>query len=603
MAAQMSARMIRATTRICSETLPVTPKTNRFVVAKNLLRALVSFHKGYFVVAVSGAAVFATATVASSYGVKLLIDDVILPAFSQEGISLATWGVASLIVILIGLVRAVGVVVRRSYAGKLQWATAQTIANRVLRHMMAQPAAWHRSRMTGDVAARAGVDTDAAVGILAPLPFSTSVAVLLVVAGSWLIATDVWLGLFATLVFPAMLLMNVFYQRKVDRFYRTAQDELGALSEAAHESFDGVLVVKAFGAEGRETERLAEISRRLRRARKQAVNLRSTFESLIDATPSLVNIAIIAFGALRIRSGEMTIGDLSSFVYLFTLVTLPLRIVSYLFSELPHSLSGWDRVQEVLTEPLLPSPRSAIEPLPAYGHGDVVVEMQHVFASHGVGDALSGVTLQVQRGSTLAVVGATGSGKTTLLHVVAGLVPIRSGSLALGTTKVGLVFQEAFLFAESLRYNLTLGGDVGLDDLDRALDTASASEFVREMGVGLDTELGERGVSLSGGQRQRLALARALAMGSDLLLLDDTTSALDPATEERVLGKLAALHDGMTIIVVASRPSTIALADEVLYMHEGRIVAQGKHEELLRSNTDYHSLISAFEHDRSGTKP
>jgi ABC-type multidrug transport system fused ATPase/permease subunit len=266
-------------------------------------------------------------------------------------------------------------------------------------------------------------------------------------------------------------------------------------------------------------------------------------------------------------------------------------------------LSGWDRVQEVLTEPLLPSPRSAIEPLPAYGHGDVVVEMQHVFASHGVGDALSDVTLQVQRGSTLAVVGATGSGKTTLLHVVAGLVPIRSGSLALGTTKVGLVFQEAFLFAESLRYNLTLGGDVGLDDLDRALDTASASEFVREMGVGLDTELGERGVSLSGGQRQRLALARALAMGSDLLLLDDTTSALDPATEERVLGKLAALHDGMTIIVVASRPSTIALADEVLYMHEGRIVAQGKHEELLRSNTDYHSLISAFEHDRSGTKP
>lgn len=599
----MSARMIRATNRICSETLPVTPKTNRFVVAKNLLRALVSFHKGYFVVAVSGAAVFATATVASSYGVKLLIDDVILPAFSQEGISLATWGVASLIVILIGLVRAVGVVVRRSYAGKLQWATAQTIANRVLRHMMAQPAAWHRARMTGDVAARAGVDTDAAVGILAPLPFSTSVAVLLVVAGTWLIATDVWLGLFATLVFPAMLLMNVFYQRKVDRFYRTAQDELGALSEAAHESFDGVLVVKAFGAEGRETERLAEISRRLRRARKQAVNLRSTFESLIDATPSLVNIAIIAFGALRIRSGDMTIGDLSSFVYLFTLVTLPLRIVSYLFSELPHSLSGWDRVQEVLTEPLLPSPRSAIRPLPGYGHGDIVVEMQHVFASHGVGDALSDVTLKVQRGSTLAVVGATGSGKTTLLHVVAGLVPIRSGSLALGTTKVGLVFQEAFLFAESLRYNLTLGGDVGLDGLDRALDTASASEFVREMGVGLDTELGERGVSLSGGQRQRLALARALAMGSDLLLLDDTTSALDPATEERVLGRLAALHDEMTIIVVASRPSTIALADEVLYMHEGRILAQGKHEELLQSNADYHSLISAFEHDRAGTKP
>lgn len=129
---------------------------------------------------------------------------------------------------------------------------------------------------------------------------------------------------------PAMLAFNMVYQRKVDRFYRIAQDELGNLSEAAHESFDGVLVVKAFGAEDRETERLAMISRRLQGARTRAVTIRSGFEAVIDATPSLVNVAIIALGALRIRSGAMTIGELSSFVYLFTLVALPLRIVSYL---------------------------------------------------------------------------------------------------------------------------------------------------------------------------------------------------------------------------------------------------------------------------------
>jgi len=500
-------------------------------------------------------------------------------------------------------VRAIGVVVRRSFAGVLQWSTARTIANRVLRHIMTQPAWWHRTRMTGDIAARAGVDTDAAVGILAPLPFSSSVAVLLVVAGTWLMVTDLWLGLFATLVFPVMLVMNVLYQRKVDRFYRTAQDELGSLSEAAHESFDGVLVVKAFGAEGRETERLAEISRRLRRARKQAVNLRSTFESLIDATPSLVNIAIIAFGALRIRSGDMSIGDLSSFVYLFTLVTLPLRIVSYLFSELPHSLSGWDRVQEVLTEPVIASPREQIRNIETVGERNPLVEMEHVYAAHGSTDALIDISLCIKRGSTVAVVGSTGSGKTTLLHVIAGLVPVRSGSLSVGTKKVGLVFQEAFLFAESLRYNLTLGSEVTSDDIRRALDIASASEFVDEMGMGLDTELGERGVSLSGGQRQRLALARALAMRSELLLLDDTTSALDPATEQRVLTNLSSMHDEMTTIVVASRPSTIALADEVVFMEGGRIVAQGVHELLLETNHGYRSLIAAFEHDRSGSAP
>ena len=581
----------------------MTPKSNRLAVASRLLRALVSFHRGYFVIAVTGAAVFATATVVSSYGVKLVIDNVILPAFTAKGISFATWATTSLVVIAIGLVRAIGVVVRRSFAGVLQWSTARTIANRVLRHIMTQPAWWHRTRMTGDIAARAGVDTDAAVGILAPLPFSSSVAVLLVVAGTWLMVTDLWLGLFATLVFPVMLVMNVLYQRKVDRFYRTAQDELGSLSEAAHESFDGVLVVKAFGAEGRETERLAEISRRLRRARKQAVNLRSTFESLIDATPSLVNIAIIAFGALRIRSGDMSIGDLSSFVYLFTLVTLPLRIVSYLFSELPHSLSGWDRVQEILTEPVIASPREQIRNIETVGERNPLVEMEHVYAVHGSTDALIDISLCIKRGSTVVVVGSTGSGKTTLLHAIAGLVPVRSGSLSVGTKKVGLVFQEAFLFAESLRYNLTLGSEVTSDDIRRALDIASASEFVDEMGMGLDTELGERGVSLSGGQRQRLALARALAMRSELLLLDDTTSALDPATEQRVLTNLSSMHDEMTTIVVASRPSTIALADEVVFMEGGRIVAQGVHELLLETNHGYRSLIAAFEHDRSGSAP
>ncbi|MEY3482546.1 MAG: hypothetical protein RLZ40_589, partial [Actinomycetota bacterium] len=202
------------------------------------------------------------------------------------------------------------------------------------------------------------------------------------------------------------------------------------------------------------------------------------------------------------------------------------------------------------------------------------------------------------RGRTVAVVGATGSGKTTLLHVIAGLVAVDSGTVRLGTTRVGLVFQEAFLFAESLRYNLTLGADVPEERIRRALRTAAAEQFVDELGVGLDTELGERGVSLSGGQRQRLALARALAVGSELLLLDDTTSALDPATEALVLTNLRSLHDELSTIVVASRPSTIALADEVAFMSEGRIVAAGPHDRLLATNSEYQTLIQAFEHDR-----
>lgn len=578
-----------------AETLPLDHRQNRFVRAKNLMIVMVGFHKGYFFTAVGGAAVFAVATVLSSFGVKLLIDDVILPTFADGRADLRDWLVVSSIVVAIGLVRAVGVVIRRIFAGRASSATAKTVADKVIRHLMNQPPVWHRNRMTGDVAARAGVDTDAASEIINPMPFSSSVVVLLVVSGVWLIATDPWLGLFAFLVFPVMLATNIVYQRKVDSFYQTAQHELGALSEAAHESFDGVLVVKAFGAEDRETERLAVISRRLRLARTKAIGLRSTFEAVIDAAPSLVNIAIIAFGALRVRDGAMTVGELSAFVFLFTLVSLPLRIVSFLFSEMPHSLSGWVRVREVLDEPLLERPRRQIG-----DSGDLVVDLRHVTASHAVGTpVLRDVTLGVRRGSTLAVVGATGSGKTTLLHVVAGLVPIDSGEVRLGTTRVGLVFQEAFLFAESLRYNLTLGADVPDTTIHRALVLAVADSFVSEMGVRLDTELGERGVSLSGGQRQRLALARAITVGSELLLLDDTTSALDPTTELTVLGNLRNLGSSVSTIVVASRPSTIALADEVAFMVEGRIDAVGRHDDLLQSNPQYRALISAFEHDRT----
>jgi ABC-type multidrug transport system fused ATPase/permease subunit len=184
------------------------------------------------------------------------------------------------------------------------------------------------------------------------------------------------------------------------------------------------------------------------------------------------------------------------------------------------------------------------------------------------------------------------------LHLIAGLVAARSGTVSLGTKRIGLVFQEAFLFAESLRYNLTLGTEVAESRIASALRTAAADGFVNELGIGLDIELGERGVSLSGGQRQRLALARALAMGSELLLLDDTTSALDPATEAQVLTNLRSLGADITTLVVASRPSTIALADEVVFMVDGAIAAAGPHDQLLRENLEYRTLISAFEHDR-----
>ena len=202
----------------------------------------------------------------------------------------------------------------------------ESLTAEVIDRVVAQPVPWHRQQRTGDIITRAGVDAEAATHVLNPLPFASSVVLMLILSAVWLLITDVWLGLAAVAVFPLLIALNVTYQRRVDKFYDAAQEELGKLSEAVHESFDGVTVVKSFGAESRETERLSVIASRLRNARFGAIRLRSTFEALLDGVPTVVNIVLLVAGAYRVRSGAMTIGELTSFIYLFTLLVFPLAI-------------------------------------------------------------------------------------------------------------------------------------------------------------------------------------------------------------------------------------------------------------------------------------
>ena len=566
--------------------------------AAKLVNQIVRFHPRLFVIAVSGAALFAICTVASSIGLKWMIDRVILVRFEKGEVDLAALIAGSVIVIGIGLLRALGVVVRRSFAGRTEWRTCETITEKVIDHIVKQPVKWHRQRMTGDIVARCGVDADATVAVLAPLPFSTSVLVMMVVSAGWMLYVDIPLGLLAIVVFPILLTLNIGYQRRIDRFYNVAQKELGTLSEAVHESFDGVMVVKSFGAEGRETEKLARISSRLKDARISAIGVRSVFEAMLDVVPTLINILLIVLGAFRVKSGDMSVGDLSSFIYLFTLLIFPLRIIGYLFSEIPHSVAGWRRIREVLDEELLADPILRIDRAQA----GVAIEIKDLCFSHQDGSpVLKNLSMKIEEGKVVALVGATGCGKSTLLHLISGLIEPISGSLAVQEGGVALVFQEAFLFAESLRYNITLDADISSERVTKAISAAQCQDFIGDLEQGLETMMGERGVSLSGGQRQRVALARAIAQDRPVLLLDDTTSALDPKTESNVVSSLRGISTGRTLLIVASRPSTIALADEVLFMADGRIVDQGTHQSLLEKSEPYRLLISAFEHDRKDT--
>lgn len=561
--------------------------------AFQLIRALVRYHKRTFFIAVAGAAVFAACTVLSAMIVRLIIDDVINPRFNEGSVGNREVALVLGALIVIGFVRAAGVIVRRTWAGRTTWRVTETITTDVIDRLTEQPAPWHRTQSTGDLITRAGVDAEAATAVLGPLPFASGVVVLVGLSSAWMLLTDLPLGLAAVAVFPGLIALNVGYQRRVDHFYNTAQDELGKLSTAVHESFDGVAVVKSFGAEGRETDRLSVIASRLREARLGAVRLRSTFEALLDGVPTVVNILLLVGGAYRVRSGDMTVGELTSFIYLFTLLVFPLRLIGFTLSEVPHSLAGWNRIRELLDQPVVPDPALTL----LHGSDNGVVLHDVHFSHDGERNVLHGISANIEAGRTVAVVGATGAGKTTLLHLLAGLIAPDKGTITVPAGGTRLVFQEPFLLAGSVRENIALGVDVPPDAIEAALAVAEA-QFVYDLPSGLDTLLGERGVGLSGGQRQRLALARALVRQPSVLLLDDTTSALDPTTEAKVLSNLRAALTQTTVVAIASRPSTIALADDVLYVDNGEVVAHGRHDELMQRVPAYRQLIEAFEHDR-----
>ena len=464
---------------------------------------------------------------------------------------------------------------------------------------MRQPSRWHQRHMTGDLVARIGVDSDTAASVLGPLPFSTSVVLLVALTSIWLVVIDVPLGMLAVTVIPLLFALNLGYQRRIDRHFDSAQKALGDLSEAVHESFDGVMVVKAFGAEDREHVRLASISSKLKEARIRAVNARAIFEALVDGTPSLVNVSLIAYGAVRVRSGALTIGELSSFIYLFTLLVFPLRIIGYLLSEIPHSSSGFKRVKEILDEPL--ESQTSVSTLQPDSQFAIDVRNAKFSYSSEAEPIFTDVSFSIPVGSTVAVVGETGSGKSTLLKMIAGLIDTQSGSIHVSHGGTALVFQEPFLFSGSLHFNLTLGKSIAIPDIARSLWASVSEEFVSDLENGIDTIIGERGISLSGGQRQRIALARAIASGRHTLLLDDTTSALDPTTESMVIERLASLSDTTTTIVVASRPTTIKYADYVIFIHDGIVHDLSTHDELMRESSAYLNLMMSFEIDRKAS--
>ncbi len=557
---------------------------------------MIALHPRPFIVAVSGSFVFALCTVASSIAIRWTIDHVVIPRFEDGDVAVGTVVTGCALIIGIGIVRAIGVVIRRSFAGITQWRIAETLSGQVAERLVQQPPSWHQRQSDGQLVAKAGVDVETSVSVMAPIPFATGVVLMIVVAGAWLLITDVVMGLVAVAVFPILILANIGYQHRVERHMDDAQNALGEFSGAVHESFEAVQLVKAYGAEQRETDRLSALAGEIRDARVRAVRIRGMFEAFLEVIPSLTNVGLVVLGAYRVDSGDVTVGELAGFIYMFTLLVFPLRLIGHALADLPYSQAGWTRVRSVVDEPLDNDPQRVIG-RPA---GSAAVELDHVsFMYPGdVRVAVDDATATIQPGLITVIVGSTGSGKSTLVDLIGGLIAPTSGTVKRADGPVALVFQEAFLFAGTVRDNVEVGAPLDDDSIWEALRLACADDFVADLPEQLATVVGERGVSLSGGQRQRVTLARAIARKPSLLLLDDTTSALDPATELAVLSNLRASLTDTAVVIVASRPSTISLADDVIFVIDGRIAAHGSHDDLMRDEAAYRQLVEAFETDR-----
>ncbi len=565
----------------------------------------------WFAVAVVGSTIYGVATGLMAWVIGRLTAHVVGPAVQARSVTAgqlwAIGGAISAVVLLNGL----GVIARRVGAGAVVANLGAAYRRRVTRQYLRLPLRWHHQHPSGELLSNANADVEAAWNVFAPLPMALGVVVMLVFGAVQMVLVDPVLAAVGMVVFPLLFLANALFQRRMSPRVTLAQQLRAQVSEVAHESFEAALVVKTMGREEQETARFAEVTHRLREANIAVGRTRGTFDPAIESIPTVGTLVVVAVGAWRAAHGLVSAADVVQIAYLFSVLAFPVRAFGWVLGELPRSVVGYERVAAVLAAsgemaygerslPRLPATSASLRQL------DFAYEIDLPDGGTERAPAIRGVTLDVPAGSTVALVGPTGSGKSTLAGLVLRLVDPDSGQVLLdgvdlrqvrrgGVAEVAaLVPQQTFLFEDTVRGNVALGVEHDDAQVWEALRVAQAERFVRRLPDGLDTHVGERGANLSGGQRQRIALARAVIRRPQLLVLDDATSAVDPSVEQDILAALRGVASSTTVLVVAYRLATIALADEVVYLERGEVLDRGPHEQLLARCPGYAALVSAY---------
>src|SRR5581483_9846175 len=420
------------------------------------------------------------------------------------------------------------------------------------------------------------------------------------------------------LALGSLPLLNVFAKRFGVRLHPSVmgiQKESADLAAVVEETVSGVRVVKGFGAERVQQRRFRTEADEVYDESMTATRVRSVYLPALELLPNIGLILVLAYGGHQVINGNLSLGHLVAFNVYVVMLIWPLRMLGMILAQAQRAVAASQRVHEVLAaDPLIFDPAKPSR-LPDRAEGRSVGDLQFeaVTFRYPAGSrrpVLDGLSLHVRAGESVALVGPTGSGKTTIARLIPRFYDVDDGRVLLDGVDVrgislhelrhavGIVFEDTFLFSDTIAANIAFAEpNASFDRIERAARLAGAHDFVLELPDGYNTEIGERGFSLSGGQRQRIAIARAILADPRILILDDATSSVDPTKEHEIRDALTEVMRDRTTIVIAHRPATIALADRVVLLDEGRIVDEGTHGALLASSQRYRDVLAAAERD------
>jgi ATP-binding cassette, subfamily B, bacterial len=488
------------------------------------------------------------------------------------------------------------------------------LRDRLFAHIQRLHFAFHDAHQTGQLMSRANTDLQQVQAFLVMIPLTISNGVTVLAVTVILATIDPVLTLLALGSLPLLNVLATRFSRRLQPYVMGIQRESAELAAVVEEAVAGVRVIKGLGAEEVQADRLRAEAADVYDQSIGAARTRARFLPGLELVPNVGLIAVLGYGGHQVLEGHLSLGSLIAFNVYIGMLIWPLRMLGTIVAQAQRAVASAERVHEVLatepdiTDPPRPRPLPAPPGNGADGGGGGVGEVVFEAARFGYGRAipvLDGFDLRIAAGESVALVGATGSGKSTVARLVPRFYDLEAGRLLVDGVdvrdvavrelrrSVGIVFEDTFLFSDSIGANIAFADpDAPGDAIERAARLAGAHEFVAALPDGYATRVGERGYSLSGGQRQRIAIARAILADPRVLILDDATSAVDPTKEHEIRGALATVMAGRTTIIIAHRPATVALADRVVLLADGRVAASGTHEDLLADEPRYRDLFA-----------